>query len=31
MVKQSGAEISTTYSVQSLKEAEVGSIAALVS
>ena len=31
MVKQSGAEISTTYSVQSAKEVEVGSIAALVS
>ena len=31
MVKQSGAEISTTYSVQSTKETEVGSIAALVS
>jgi len=31
MVKQSGAEISTTYSVQSLKEAEVGSIAMMAS
>jgi putative redox protein len=31
MVKQSGAEISTTYSVQSAKEVEVGSVAALVS
>jgi putative redox protein len=31
MVKQSGAEISTTYSVESAKEVEVGSIAALVS
>jgi putative redox protein len=31
MVKQSGAEINTTYSVQSAKEVEVGSIAALVS
>jgi putative redox protein len=31
MVKQSGAEINTTYSVQSAKEVEVGSIGALVS
>jgi hypothetical protein len=31
MVKQSGAEISTTYSVESAKEVEVGSVAALVS
>jgi putative redox protein len=31
MIKQSGAEISTTYSVQSLKEAEVGSIAMIAS
>jgi len=31
MVKQSGAEISTTYSVQSLNEAEVGSIAMMAS
>ena len=31
MVRQSGAEISTTYSIQSSKEAEVGSIHALAS
>lgn len=31
MVRQSGAEISTTYSVQSLKESEVGSIPVMTS
>ena len=31
MVRQSGAEITTTYGIQSLDEAEVGSIPALVS
>ncbi|MBZ5504437.1 MAG: OsmC family protein [Acidobacteriia bacterium] len=31
MVRQSGAEISTTYSIQSSREAEVGSVQALAS